>query len=61
MQVASDVLRITMAAQAEGEMARWQDAAVLVRPQMASDASFAVSRVADFVAEGYQAAMRALG
>ncbi|MEX0691744.1 MAG: patatin-like phospholipase family protein [Gemmatimonadales bacterium] len=61
MRVASDVLRITMAAQAEDEMARWTDRAVLVRPQMTSDASFAVARVAEFVAEGYRAAMRALG
>lgn len=60
VRVAGDVLRITMAAQAEDEMARWKDRAVIVRPRMESETSFAVDRVAEFVGEGYRAAVEAL-
>lgn len=61
VRVAGDVLRITMAVQAEAEMARWQGRAVLVRPRMEAETTFAVDRVAEFIGEGYRAAVQALG
>jgi len=60
VRIAGDVLRIAMAAQAEAEMARWKDRATIIRPRMDAEATFAVNRVAEFVGEGYQAAMQIL-
>ena len=60
VRMAGDVLRITMAAQAEAEMERWKGKATIVRPRMESETTFAVDRAAEFVAEGYRAAMGAL-
>lgn len=60
----TESMRILMAAQVEDTIARHRNGrvpVVLVRPLMRQQATFRVDAVADYVAEGYRAAVRELG
>lgn len=64
VRMAGDVLRVTMADQAERTIARWRDSAdpevIVVRPPTIADTTFALDLAIPYVEEGYRATVRAL-
>ena len=63
MRAHNQAMRTLMAAQTDEAIARWRGSAiplVLVEPRTAAGATFAVTRAADYVEEGYRAAVTAL-